>query len=364
MKKRIHTGFAALIVIAGIGLALGGKPELKPYGFIKGDAYFATNGATSWGQDAITCVSRSSGNGVSAVSFTAQHTRFGLKGSADAGNITTGGKLELDFFVKASDANAKPRIRQGYAWARMKNGFEVRMGQQWDVFSPLNPTTNNTNANLWHNGNYGFRRAMLQARYSMSAGPMMPNVQLCLAEGAREDKNLGADNLAKIPQVQGRVGLKLMETREIGVAVIYGAYGADRDYTTTGVSVDANVPVNDMISLKGEFALGNNFNSANLFTVSDAKESATVTAKNTGFWANVITKPHARLNTVIGFAQENISEPATTELESNRAIYGTLICPMGGGFSMSLEYEFITSTPRNGDANSSSVVDLAGKLVF
>ena len=49
-------------------------------------------------------------------------------------------------------------------------GFEARMGQMWDIFSPNNANTNNTNGNMWYAGNRGFRRAQLYLGYKGKNG--------------------------------------------------------------------------------------------------------------------------------------------------------------------------------------------------
>jgi hypothetical protein len=147
------------------------KPKFEPFGFVKGDAYYSVGGVKSWSQPSLTCASIATGSDTNAVSFTAQHTRFGLKGSGQSGDITMGGLIELDFFVIAANANAKPRMRLAYAWCDPLKGLQIRAGQQWDLFSPLNPTTNNTNANLWYDGNYGFRRPQLTRMIFFSTRP-------------------------------------------------------------------------------------------------------------------------------------------------------------------------------------------------
>jgi hypothetical protein len=140
------------------------KLELKPYGFIKGEMIYASDGVYSWGAKANNYISSAqfaSGKEVSALGFTAQHTRFGLKGTVGE-EIKAGGVIELDFYGGAFDANVKPRIRLAYA-SVIKGGFEARVGQQWDIFSPLNANTSNTNGNMWFAGNKGFRRGQFLA---------------------------------------------------------------------------------------------------------------------------------------------------------------------------------------------------------
>lgn len=339
------------------------KPELKPYGFVKGDMYFAIGSVQSWGQSAITCASVATGGDTNATSFTAQHSRFGLKGSGAVGNVTMGGVVELDFFVVASNANAKPRMRLAYAWCKPVNGFEIRAGQQWDLFSPLNPSTNNTNANLWYDGNYGFRRPQLTLQYSPDLGAVTPMIQISAGEATKEESNLGVDNLSTIPMIQGRLSLSFLENMQIGVATIYATYGIDRDYSTNGVSVDLNLPFHNLFALKAEYAYGNNLNNANLFTIG-GNGNARTDVSTSGFWVQATSKPTTFFNIVAGFGDEMVLD-ASAGKESNMTFYGDLIFPIGKYFSLTAEYQLLRTTMVGNDkANTGHIIDIAGKVVF
>jgi hypothetical protein len=358
------------------------KPNFEPFGFVKGDMYYTVGGAKSWGKESITCASIATGVDSNATGFTAQHTRFGLKGSGQTGDITMGGLIELDFFVVAANANAKPRMRLAYAWCKPLAGLEIRAGQQWDLFSPLNPTTNNTNANLWYDGNYGFRRPQLTLQYGMDLGTVKPLIQVSAGETTKEDDLspvtynsttnkvdvgtwIGADNKSQIPLVQGRLAAKFLTNMEVGFAGIYGAYGADRDYTTMGFSFDANLPIHTLFALKGEFAMGTNFNNANLFTVG-GNGNATTDVETSGFWVEAMSKPHSNFNAVLGFGDEMVtSTVAANAIESNMTFYGDLIFPIGDFFSLAVEYQLLSTTLANvTDPNIAHVIDIAGKVVF
>jgi hypothetical protein len=353
------------------------KPKFEPYGFVKGDMYYTVGGVKSWSQPSLTCSSIATGSDTNAVGFTAQHTRFGLKGSGQTGDITMGGLIELDFFVIAANANAKPRMRLAYAWCDPLKGLEIRAGQQWDLFSPLNPTTNNTNANLWYDGNYGFRRPQLTLQYGLDLGTIKPLIQVSAGETTKEDDLffdttgqgsigswIGADNLSGIPLAQGRLAVSFLENMEIGAAAVYGAYGVDRDYTTMGVSVDASLPIHKLFALKAEFATGTNLNNANLFTIGGSG-SATKEVETSGFWVEATSKIHSNFNAVLGFGDEMVSSAVTTGAESNMTGYADLIFPIGDFFSLAVEYQLLSTKMANvEDPNMAHVIDIAGKVVF
>jgi hypothetical protein len=369
MKKTAVVLFAAAFLTAVFAdESQDMKPELKPYGFVKGDMYYAIGGVQSWKQSAITCASSATGLDTTATSFTAQHSRFGLKGSGAIGNVTMGGVVELDFFVIASNANANPRMRLAYAWCKPVKGLEIRAGQQWDLFSPLNPTTNNTNANLWYNGNYGFRRTQLTLQYGLNLGSVTPMLQVSGGEATKETSDLGIDNLSGIPMIQGRLSLAFLEKMQIGVATAYATYGVDRDYATNGVSVDLNLPFHDLFSLKGEYAYGNNLDNANLFTIGGSGD-ANNDISTSGFWVQAMSKPASFFNIVAGFADEMVldldEDDDAGKKESNMTFYGDLIFPIGKYFSLSAEYQLLrTAMVGIDDANIAHIIDIAGKVVF
>ncbi|MBN1306974.1 MAG: hypothetical protein JXA18_03595 [Chitinispirillaceae bacterium] len=345
------------------------KPRLEPYGFVKGDMYYAVGGVTSWGKPSLTCASVATGSDTGATGFTAQHTRMGLKGDGSLGGVTMGGLIELDFFVIAANANARPRMRLAYAWCRPFEGFELRAGQQWDLFSPLNPTTNNTNANLWYNGNYGFRRPQLTLQYGLNLGAVRPMLQVSGGETAKEDDLagtwIGDDNLSRIPLVQGRLAASFLKNMEIGIAAAYAAYGIDRDLTTFGFSADAKLPFHALFELIGEFAFGRNLNNANLFTVGGSGTTNKDVTTN-GFWVQALSKPCHYFHAVAGFGDEVVtSEVDDEKIESNMTFYGDLIFPIGTFFSLSLEYQLLRTTiARKEEANMAHLIDIAGKVVF
>lgn len=359
----------ALLLVCGVaGIAVADKPQLKPYGFIKGDMYYASDPVVSYGKPSLTCVSRATdeATGGEGIAFTAQHSRFGLKGSADVGEVNIGGRLELDFWVIAANANAKPRMRLAYAWCKPLEGLDIRIGQQWDIFSPLNPTTNNTNANLWYNGNYGFRRPMFQLRYGLDLGAVTPGLQVSVGEATKEKGAgdwIGLDNEAAFPMIQARIATGITDKFTLGVAGVHAAYGEDKDYTTSGVSVDASLPLHKLFALKGEFAYGENLNNGNIFTLGGSGDADTY-VKNMGFWVNAISKPLDFLHVALGVAQETILDPAPDAIEKNVTFYGDLIVPVGKYFSFAAEYQYLKTTLENETDYSANVIDIAGKVSF
>ncbi len=347
--------------------AFSDKPEFEPFGFVKGDMYYTLKGkAQSYGTQALTCVSTASENGGEGVSFTAQHTRFGLKGSAEFKGIPFGGLVSLDFFTVASNANVNPRMRQAYTWFKPLKGLDIRIGQQWDIFSPLNPTTNNTNANLWFNGNYGFRRAMIQVLYTIELEKMFHKIQISGGEGAKEVEGLGTDNLSGMPMLQTRLSSNLLNKIEIGVSGLYAAFYRDWEIEAAGFSVDLSAPLHKYFSLKGEYAFGQNLHNANIFTLGGNKTlEDTSEVMTSGYWYNATSKLTDFLHLTFGMGQEFItSDVEEGEIDMNSTIYGMLNIPIGKYFALAGEVQYIKTDRKDTEASEAAIVDVSGKISF
>jgi hypothetical protein len=357
--------FLTIIIYSG---AMAGGLELKPYGFIKGDMVYATKGVLSFGGSSLASSQIASGVDYSAIGFTAMHTRFGFKGTTgDA--IKVGGMFELDFFGGGFDANIKPRIRLAYASMATGN-LELRFGQQWDLYSPINASTNNTNGNMWYAGNRGFRRAQIQVHYKLGTDGLSPLLQLSVGEGAKEVSALGADNLSGIPMIQGRFSAKLMEKNEIGVYFVYAKHDPDPEndddeYNTSGFGVDFNFPFSPQFALKGEFNMGTNLSNCDLFNIAGSG-SKDDDRKVMGVWLNALSKPSSKVNFVAGFGMDKnqTDNLAAGAQEQNTVVYGDIIFPFDHGFSIALEVQSISTKIKDGDTNSALVFNISGKIGF
>ncbi len=371
------------------------KLELKFYGFIKGDMFYSDAGVTSFGSSSLSAPQMANGAEQSALGFTAQHTRLGLRGTVGE-TIKTGGLIEIDFFANAFDANAKPRIRLGYA-SVAKGGFEVRAGQQWDLYSPNNATTNNTNANLWYAGNKGFRRAQIQLSYKLPNKDFSPMIQLSAGETSREEAGLGKDNLSAAPMLQGRLSATLKGKYVAGLSFVQGQYlekkgttvgsGSliqDFTFNTTGFGVDFTLPVHRYLSLTGEVNTGTNLNNANLFSIAgnhyySIGENGKVTEydrKSLGYWVNATSKITAWLHVTAGYGTDT-DQSETFKVgfnEKNTTIFGNLTFPVKHGFSAAVEIQnFLTTQITGVDASNhitgrkdmkANVISLSGKVAF
>jgi hypothetical protein len=366
------------------------KLELKPYGFIKGDMVYTTDEVKSFtNAGSLAAPQQATGVEQSAVGFTAQHTRIGLKSTVGE-QIKVGGVVEIDFFTNTFVTNATPRIRLGYA-SVAKGGFEARMGQQWDLFSANNPTTNNTNGNMWYAGNRGFRRAQLQLSYMLDNEKISPMVQFSLGETTPDGAFPGFDNQSGIPMIQARLSGKIMKKYVVGASFASGKYVAEVgtplefNYNTSGVSFDFNLPIHKYFSLLGEFSTGTNLSNATLFSVA-GNYSYTInpvtsaitknSTKSMGYWLNATSNITDWFSVVLGYGMDknNNETFAINNVEKNTVLYGDLIFPIKHGFSVALEYQniktvVVTAVDANNAIsttkdNTANVINLSARVAF
>ncbi|MFH1004854.1 MAG: hypothetical protein V1781_05100 [Bacteroidota bacterium] len=377
--------------------------EVKLYGFLQGNMIYVTNSVYSWANPANNYLSTpqfavADSIGYPALGFTAQHSRLDLDISKGT-DIKVGGKLEVDFYGGQHDVNVKTRLRLGYAFLS-KGGFETRIGQQWDLFSPLNPTTNNTNANMWYTGNMGFRRGQIQLIYKKADDVFAPMIQISAGEASKEDQltavTLGDDNKSCTPMLQGRVSAKILKKYEIGMyyanASFKKRYGPSKidttkNFSTNGFGADITLPLHKYFEVKAEFNLGTNLANANFFAVSggtvlDPKTNKFIDKKDMGMWFNITSKISDHFNMIIGYGT-NQNKTAEKYLEksnviSNATIYGDLVFPISNGFSIAIEVQNIATkvvdqmdnttptepTIKKERINSATIINLAGKIIF
>jgi hypothetical protein len=349
------------------------KLVLKIYGFLKGDMVYASGGVKSFGNaGSLAAPQQATGVEQNAVGFTAQHTRFGFKGTT-GDQVKVGGLLELDFFTGVFESNLRPRMRQGYV-SISHGGFEARMGQQWDLFSPNNPNTNNTNGNFWYAGNRGFRRAQLQLSYTHANEKFSPMVQLSLGETTPDGAFPGSDNISGIPMVQTRLSGKFMNKYIVGASFVYGTYLAlpnDPDeftVNTTGISVDFNLPLHKYFSLLGEFSSGTNLSNANLYSIAGS-HSLTLAGNDTktlGYWLNATSNVTDWFTFVLGYGTDKntTNSLADETIEANTILYTHFVFPIKHGFAVAIEWQNIITARKNADDFKANVIGLSGKVTF
>jgi hypothetical protein len=163
--------------------------------------------------------------------------------------------MEFDFidFTQASPTtSAHPRVRRAFIRHNLTDSFLIQIGEDWDVFSPLNPKTFNYIGNYFHAGNIGFMRNQFIGRYTDD------NNEYSLALGQAGKSSLPADTELETKQ---RTSLAAsyrhnLNNSSVLMSVIY----ANRDFNTETKKIwGANFGYackGPLLSLESEIYLG------------------------------------------------------------------------------------------------------------
>ncbi len=258
-----------------------GSP-IQFYGFLRLDAYY--NSARMNNIILPFTVSPEDGTAVddddAGFALDPRLTRVGMDLKVgEMGGATVNGKLEIDFanFPSGSaESRATPRIRLAYIDLAGEE-YALRVGQDWDVISPMFPAVNGETL-MWNAGNTGDRRAQIQGRWAPSDSRF--NVKACLGlTGAvtNEDLDAGLPGATPerdgfdsgLPHVQMRGAVKLdgpVEKKPVELGA-WGAIGKTETDTSFGgetrfdvniLGADFQVPISEEFSVRGEGWTGEN----------------------------------------------------------------------------------------------------------
>lgn len=252
--------------------------KLKIYGFLRADFVHDTR-RTAGGYNSGGVVVADDATGKNGdTNITARNSRLGFELIFPAyRGIETSGKLEFDFGTGMTTGNAEisatPRLRLAYIQAKTRFATFLA-GQTWDVFNPLNPSTDDVDG-LWNGGgNTGYRRPQLRVEreFELAKGHKLLG-QLALARAIGSDtfgtSATGSDKLDDgsaegWPDLQGRTAYstKLLTKRDttVGVSGIYGQRKVDavftqggkpveftQEYAAYGVGMDLTLPLLDKL---------------------------------------------------------------------------------------------------------------------
>jgi hypothetical protein len=210
---------------------------------------------------------------------TARQTRLGVNYSGEkAGGADLSAKLEVDFlggepaFTNGISMNL---IRLRLAYGRLDwTHFSLEAGQDWTIFSPLNPTSLAEFAipSLSASGNLWIRTPQLRAEWKNRLGGGNVLWQWALLDPDIGD-NAAAYAVARVPKA-GELGrLPAVETRfaysapvqdrtaTVGLSAHWNSakntgmiagIPVVRDFESWGVAADFNLPVSKRVALTGE----------------------------------------------------------------------------------------------------------------
>jgi hypothetical protein len=260
--------------------------RIQHYGSLWANIYYASS-RTEPGSFTLWGLSEQVG-GESSLDLDVRRTRLGVW--IDAPPIDVGlaeydsrGRIEFDFLGQFLTENrAAARLRHAY-WEMEAEDHRFLVGQTWDVMSPLQPGTLNFSVG-WAAGNIGFRRAQFLAERRFDVGD---ETQLLIQGSLNQDiiadfpTDVGIRReSANWPVLEGRAAVSWPAAGDPQRRTMLGLSGhigeTGFDFLTAGppplslppaddvriktwsVNLDAEVPLSDSTTVRGELFRGAN----------------------------------------------------------------------------------------------------------
>ncbi len=305
-----------------------GDYKIVPYGVIWGSAIYATR--RTFPGFFVLFTQSPTVEGENDFEIDTRRTRLGLDVTGPKlhwfGGADTGGKVEIDFHGQFLTEN-QSTIQIRHAYAEVKNeDWRIMAGQNWDLISPLLPSTVNYSVG-WAGGNIGFRRMQLRLeRYLHFSDTVMISVQGAASQdiipdslnrvydvpgGETYDRVIKPESAAW-PVMEGRVGCTLGQQGPNCHPIVFGVSGhvgeqgfdfLDRNnpdgipynvppadnvrILTWSFNVDARIPFTDRLGVQGEFFTGQDLGTFFGGVAQGVNLTTRRGIRSTGGWAEV-----------------------------------------------------------------------------
>lgn len=331
------------------------KLTIQPYGYFKFDMSYDSD-LMSIGNFARWVLLQSTDDATPTTHITANESRFGIL--VNKGDMS--GKIEFDFFgVGAGENKGGLLLRKVYAEAKL-DYFTIRAGQDSDVISPLVPATINYPV-AWWAGNIGYRRPMLKIFGNQNSF----NWTFAFSRNIGGDINSdGIDDgsAGVLPEVQGRVGLILIDNYTVGLSGHYAqldTFGLDGKYNSWSANLDLIFKITQNITLSGEAFVGSNI-ATMLGGIGNASTIEGVSTQ--GGWVNLKVKPNKKYSISTGISIDDpddydLSEGARSK---NTSIFTNIYYDISQGFLVGFEISYWATEYKN----MKTATAMRGQLAF
>ncbi len=357
-------------------ISLSSKVPFSFYGFISAEAMWADSQLSSFGANNNTPASYNrnmsgfnrvvdetiDGRNDAFISATPQNTRFGFAlAPYDFGDkdFSVDARLEMDFFSTGtlSAASMAPRIRRAYAGIGQKR-WHLLFGQEWDIFSPLNTATLNIGANLWRQGNLGFRRPQIRLDFNQGisdATGFEMAASVNLPSNAMNFDDSG--NTTGVPMLEGRVGVTHKLPAGKLKAYVSGVYARHEnavagasDINNWGIAASLAVPAHKFLKFQGEFQYGYSLGLL-LANSSDTNRQRTIAG-----WGQIESNWLKWFETNVGWGIDTVkgSQVAAGWVKSNQVAFFNVQFKPIEQFIIGLEYNYLRTNYQGSGASAAT----------
>jgi hypothetical protein len=205
-----------------------------------------------------------------AMSFQLQQSRVGVK-IGEGKDLSA--KIEIDFIEPTFSASSpiqatRPRLRLAYLTYKMAPVHTIMVGQNWDIFSPLNPFTMNLVGVSYRSGNSAFLRPQIAYTYGSGQG-----LEISGALGLRNQNTTAVMNAVEygmFPTFAVQGGYRIGKTW-VGASAILGFeetnVAANASQAAFAFNLFASLALSDTFTLNAEAYLGQDTNALGLLTL-------------------------------------------------------------------------------------------------
>lgn len=321
--------------------------DIKMYGFVKVDAMYNSGNADS---DLLPTVATAGSR--NTFEMTAQETRIGFNISGPGlDDIKTSAKIETDFFGGGGSANL--RLRRAFVKADFGNGWSALLGQEWDTGN-LNVLPKVLNFRTLGGAGWPWgRRAQARVSKVITFSPYDSlTLEAAIADPATAN--------VSVPSAQWNI--QYARKMEHGTAKLgFHGYAGKTEMTTTSskeyddnlFAVSAVLPIGEILTLQGQYYMGEALDSASSFGSAINTSLDTPIEKQGGF-AQVKAAVTDRLTATGGFGweQHENKDLALFTAESNLTYFGNLFYKFADPLLLGMEYQRI-KTDYKGTADAS-----------
>jgi hypothetical protein len=365
-----------------------GNLTIKPYGYIKLDAYYDSQkaiptsggGSTTYGGYTLYTAAKTGGESDGTFDFSARDSRFGLDFSLPAENdILVTAKFENDFFINGGDTAYSVRLRLAYTDLAFGNGWSIRAGQDWDAFFYVAPIT--VDAGFLGDSGYLYsRRAQLKLTKSTDIGSSKLIAKIAVVRTASGDTDgLGIDDGidSGTPTVEALLAFetKLLSSKPTKIS-IGGEYGTEtldasgnldaKDYDSSLVVAGIFFPIVDQFAIAGNAWYGENIDGW-LGAVGQGINTTyktSIAAK--GGWVQAVINPTAVLNVNLGYG---LDDPNDNDLKAggrteNTRIFANAFYKLTKAVTLAGEYSIIKTSYKGADSATDNRVQFTVKYQF
>jgi hypothetical protein len=367
-----------------VEISLSSKVPISFYGFVSGEFMWADSQLSTFGtlNNGLGVIGANPYNRTMAgfnrvvdetvdgknnafISGTVQNTRFGfyLKPYDFNGQkFWVDARIELDFFSTSdlSISSVRPRIRRAYASIGQKQ-WKLLFGQEWELFSPLNPATLNIGGNLWQQGNLGFRRPQICFVGEIPIGEKESGLEIATSINLPSNVMTFNDsgNTTGIPMLEGRIGYwyAMPEGKfKVYASGLFGrhrnAIAGDPDINNWALALSLNIPVHRWFKFSGEFQYGDSPGLV-LSIASDIRKQ-----RSTSGWGQIKSLWLDWLETNVGYGIDTLksSQVPTGWVKSNQVGFANIKFKPLDFFIIGLEYNYLRTNYQGSGASAANAI--------